>query len=227
MGDTALIEVFEERSSRFLNPQFIAEYLKNTDRPESAVPKLLDLEAHCYGPEAKRRLANFLLPALGSHESEIYFTRAGGNKLDRMRHLTKLQARVLASAMDESHKERMADILDKYCVRLLEASRLFERLDKSSKSVLEAAKHLLTMIAGGCFTVGSALNAARRQAKKYFSVPELTDLLHESGENEAVEAVALKRLVQASGLGDGALECGEAGVYRQRATGSTVSCGSQ
>ncbi|MCH8862551.1 MAG: hypothetical protein IID51_08565 [Proteobacteria bacterium] len=212
LGDIALINVFEDRSSRFLNPQFIAEYLKNADGPESTVPRLLDLEAHCFGREAKRRLANFLLPALGSHESEICFTRAGGNKLHRMRHLTELQARVLASAMHESHKKRMAHTLDKYCSRLLESSKLFERLDGSSNTALDAAKHLLTMIAGGCFTAGSALNAARRRAKEYFSVPEIADLLRKREENQAVEAVALKRLVHASGLGDGALECGETGV---------------
>lgn len=208
----ALIEVFEDRSSRFLNPQFIAEYLKNTDGPESAVPKLLDLEAHCYGRESKRRLANFLLPALGSHESEMCFTRAAGNKLDRMRHLAKLQGTVLASGMDESHKKRIAHILDKYCAKLVESGKLFERLDKSSKSVLEAAKHLLAMIAGGCFTTGYAMKAARHRAKAYLSAPELAYLFHDTRENEAVEAVSLKRLIQASGLGDGVLECGEAGA---------------
>lgn len=200
LGEITLIDVLEDRCSRFLNPQFVAEYLEDAEGPDQTLRKLLDLEGHCLGRYNKRRIANYILPVLSANENELYFTRAGGNKLDRMRYLAKLQKAIRASGMRDTHKAPMCDKLDNFCAALLKSSDLFHRLDQASNSPLAAAKNLLAMIASDCFTEGAAGSAARTRVKMYLAEPELMTLLQAPADHENPEGVALRHLAETAGM---------------------------
>lgn len=200
LGEITLIDVLEHRCSRFLNPQFVAEYLEDTEGPDQALGRLLDLETHCLGRQNKRRIANYILPVLSAGENAQYFTRDGGNKLDRMRYLAKLQKAVRASGMRDIHKAPMCDRLDIFCTALLKSSDLFRRLDQTSKGPLTAAKNLFAMIAGDCFTEGAAGTAARAKARLYLAEPELMAMLRAPADHRNPEGVALRHMAEAAGL---------------------------
>lgn len=200
LGDTTLIDVLEDRCGRFLNPQFVAEFLEDTEGPDQSLRKLLDLEVHCLGRQNKRRIANYILPVLSAGENERFFTNGGGNKLDRMRYLAKLQKAVKASGMRDTHKAPMCDRLDEFCTALLKSSDLFRRLDQTSKGPLTAAKNLLAMIASECFTEGAAGTAARTRARMYLAEPELMAMLRAPADHQNPEGIALRHLAETAGM---------------------------
>lgn len=200
LGEITLIDVLEDRCSRFLNPQFVAEYLEDAEGPDQTLRKLLDLETHSLGRHNKRRIANYILPVLSANENELHFTRASGNKLDRMRYLAKLQIAIKASGMSDTHKAPMCDKLDDFCAKLLKSSNLFKKLDENSKSPLAAAKNLLTMISSECFTEGSAGSAARTRVRMYLAEPQLLVFLRKPADHENPEGVALRHLIKMAGM---------------------------
>lgn len=177
LGRGTLIDALEDRCRRFLNPQFVAEYLQDVTGPQDGLKKLMTLEHHCIGLQNKRRIANHILPLLQSGNSEIYFTSSKGNPLDRMRYLAKLQGAIMASGMTEQHKEHMVERLDQLCHMTMTNAHLLELLEKRTKDPTEAAKRLLAMIAGECFSEGAAKSAAIERLESYFADPKLTALL--------------------------------------------------
>lgn len=200
LGEITLIDVLEDRCSRFLNPQFVAEFLEDTEGPHQSLRKLLDLEAHCLGRQNKQRIANYILPVLSAKDSENFFTRGGGNKLDHMRYLAKLQKAIKESGMRDTHKAPMCDRLDKFCTTLLRSSDLFRRLDQTSKGPLTAAKNLLAMIASDCFTEGAAGVAARTRARMYLAEPEIMAMLRAPADHQNPEGIALRHLAETAGM---------------------------
>lgn len=194
LGDTTIMDAIEDRCTRFLNPEFIAAYLADKDGPEETLTALVELEDHCYGQQNKRRIANYILPLLQSDENEMHFTRAGENPMDRMRYLAGIQASILASGINESHKDKMVDRTDQLCFAIMEKAKLLNRISAGGSSSLESGKRLLAMMAAECFTEGRAKNAAMNELRIFLTQPEFTTIL-QAGPDDATGA-EVRTLIQ-------------------------------
>lgn len=205
VGGDDMMEVLESRCGRYLNSDTIGAYLAEAETPADQVTRLLEIETHILGASNRRKLANYILPTLISADCETFLVEKNGNVMQRMRHITTMQRQVLESNLHDMHKRKLAEKLDDYCVGVIRKNNVLDRLEQSSGSPAEVVENLLKMCAGGCFTDGRAISAARLQAKKHLSKNGFLDSYLASASDAAAKGRMLQnfqQLLVAAGMTD-------------------------
>ena len=167
--------------------------------------RLLQIEPHILGASNQRKLANYMLPTLISADCEAFLVEKNGNVMQRMRHISAMQKQVFNSNLHEMHKRKLGETLDEYCVSVIRKNGVLERLEQSSGGPSETVDNLLKMCAGGCFTEGRAISAARLQAKKHLNKKGFLDNYLSAAPDAAASARLLQsfqQLLVAAGMTD-------------------------
>ncbi|WP_281302160.1 MULTISPECIES: hypothetical protein [unclassified Iodidimonas] len=205
LSDKPLDELLEGRTRRLLNPQTLGEYIATGHNPADKLQKLIDLERFCIGSSNKRMIANYMMPLLSdAPNEEFWLTPLGTGYAGRMRLLTRLQKRLIVSHLQDLPKNKLTERLDVYCLKLLENSKIFDRLAKSEGPSFDKAQRILRMLADGYFTHGEARALAEAEARRYMAEKDfLLPLTKIPKGSERLEAVQrLKKLMASAGLPD-------------------------
>jgi hypothetical protein len=211
-GEDSWVELCK-RSGKLLTTDEMTGFLGAANGPVERVERLLTLEQNILGTANKRKLADYLLPFITTPNHEPAYLQGPGTPIERLERLERLQRRVLASELMPAHREKGAQHLDGFAIRILKEAQLFARLRKSPKSEVEKALMILRLCASGTFTQGRALEFARGEARGYMKTPNFIDL-YLAGAASTTEMAArlmeLQRLLEAAGM---------------RADGSTIGSG--
>ncbi len=202
---TSLSEVLEERCARQLNAASIGAYLEEFRTPADKLTALLHLEPFVIGPANKRTLANYMLPLIASSQNEAFWCMGDESPTRRAQRLVRMQQRVLASSLQELHREKLATRLDELCLRVYEAADLFRRLRQQKKSAFVRAEQLLRLMADGYFTEGRARELAAAEVKRYMRDKSFAAGLAEIADPEERRRrlVAFRDLLSRAGIAEG------------------------
>ncbi|RMF17843.1 MAG: hypothetical protein D6757_00665 [Alphaproteobacteria bacterium] len=217
---TAFSEILETRCARLLNAPSIAAYLEEFRTPADKLAALLDLEPFVIGPANKRMLANYMLPLVTSSQNEAFWCQGDESPTRKARRLVCMQQRVLASSLQELHREMLAGRLDQLCVHVYEEAELFQRLRRQKKSAFVRAEQLLALIADGYFTEGRARELAVEEIKRYMRDKSFMQGLAEIDDSEERKKrlLAFRSLLARAGIA----EDGTSGKQTSPASGETA-----
>lgn len=175
LGDTRMMEAINNRISRWLHPESIAEFLRDATEADVRANRLIDLEPNILGAANKRKLAEFLMPVLTSPQAELYLTDDSAPVSEQMKRLATIQKRILKSQLQDMHKRQLAEKLDDLCFRMVQKRNLFKRLLSGNNSVADKCIGLLKMVLEGYFTVGRSEDEARILIRRLLLKPEFRE----------------------------------------------------
>lgn len=203
LGGANMEQALEERCSKWLYAEAMADYLSHSEKQDERLVKLLGLEKLIVGKANKRKLATYLDPIITSPQAEMYLTREMGGVTERMRKLVKLQTFIQDSDLQANLTQRYSEKLDEYNCSVVKSSGLFKRLEQGGGSVVEKGVALLRMCADGYFTHGRSLQYAQDVAERYLKAPEFVPAFI-AGSNDRGERTRrfaeLQKLVVEAGI---------------------------
>jgi hypothetical protein len=203
LGEAESWDAFCNRCARLLSTDAVAMLLEGVIGPRERADLLLEIEPNILGPANKRKLGDHLTPFIINPHHEPAYLQSPGTTTERLERIERLQRRILASELLHAHRKKMGEHLDGFAMRILQETQLFERLRKSSKTVVEKAMVILRLCAGGAFTQGRALETARGEARLNMKASDFIDMyLAGSKDNKemASRLMEFQRLLQAAGL---------------------------
>lgn len=202
--DLVLLEAAKKRGARYLNNQFISEFLEPCKTPAEEIEYLFDLANVVEGEDNLQKIANFALPITLNSENEVYFKAVDGAYIKRMRDLAHTQRKVLTSSMTETYKKKIAEKLDEFCTGSLEKGKIFLRIKKTSASPALAGQQLMQMIANGYFAEGQCVIKARKEARRYLHLPNYLEscIVGNTDMERAKSLMGVKDLLIKSGMAD-------------------------
>ena len=160
----ALVEAFTHRSARLLAPEAVEEALCGAADPGEELDRLFQMEDNLVGESNKAKLASYVRAKLGSNGCEAYFCRGQGQPLERLARLTRLQARARSGTFPETDKAEMAAAFDALGLKILDASKIIDRIAGSDQPALKRAAALLRLAVEGVLPEGRCRDAARSRA---------------------------------------------------------------
>lgn len=182
----ALVEAFTHRSARLLAPEAVEEALTGAASPAEELNRLLVMEDNLVGEMNKKKLASYVRARLKSNSCEAWFCRGPGQPLERLAQLSRLQARALKGTFPEADKAEMAAAFDELGLKILDATRIIERIADSSQPVLHRCSALLKLAAEGMLPQGRCLADAQARAMRLLG--------SEMGRAEAARAESAPKL---------------------------------
>lgn len=192
LGGADMEAALADRSGRCLHDDAVTDHLGPATNPGRRAEALLDLEPLVIGAANKRKLANYVLPILTLPDNELFFLQENGDVSDRLRCLTRLQVKVVASRFQDMHRRQMAEKLDQLNVRIVQGDSLFQRVRDGQGSDVDKGLHLLRLVADGHFTRGKSIAAAREQVLVHLRTRGFLERLAERGEDVAEKTRNLK-----------------------------------
>jgi hypothetical protein len=163
-----VIDVFSDRSRRFVTHEPLYQYLQDARGPDEKVARLLTVEENIIGAENKRELATFILPQITMHNFE---EQAGNGVLAKLKRVAELQTRVLRSGFQEVQKNHLAAALDGVAKSIEEKARLLASLETRFPSPVERAQALLKLAGAGALTKGELQMKARKMIMAALASP--------------------------------------------------------
>jgi len=203
-GYPALQTTFEERCARLLNPQALSAYLDEAVHLVERIDRLLDLAQSTIGERNLATIAEHVAYLLEDRDNRDFWIRPVGASLEqRMKTAARLQQKILASRLPETHRERLAGQLDRLCVELLERSAVIERIQTADSPSVEKGKRLLKLLGEAHVTRGVAARRVRAAVQRCLADPEVLACLEQATANgeQATLARELHRLLQKAGFG--------------------------
>lgn len=192
MHPDSLVEAFTHRSARLLSPDAVDEALKGAADPAEEITRLLSMEDNLVGEMNKKKLASYVRARLGSNSAEAWFCRGPGQPLERLARLTRLQERALNGTFPQADKEEMAAAFDALGLKVLDHTRIIERIAGSPQPALTRAGALLKLAAQGVLPQGRCLTDAHARAMRL--------LASEMGRKEAASDEASAKLMEIQDL---------------------------
>jgi hypothetical protein len=159
LAPEGLIEVFAERSRRFVSHEPLFQYLQDARSPDEKVARLLTAEENIVGPESKRELATFIMPLIGLHSFE---EQLGSGVLNKLKRVAELHGRVLRSGFQDVQKNQLACALDIVAKTIEERARLLASLETRFPDPVDRAQVLLNLSGAGVLMQGDVQMKARR-----------------------------------------------------------------
>ncbi|MEE2565192.1 hypothetical protein [Hyphobacterium marinum] len=160
----SLQDAFSQRSSRLLTPETIGDYLVESADAGVEIDRLLALEENIVGAQNKRKLAGYIRAALGAHKTETYFLRGPGGPAERLAGLVARQKRVEAGHFPPEDEAELMAAFDAMGVRILEETRLLERVADGDRPALDRAAALLKLATTGILPKGDCTTFAQTKA---------------------------------------------------------------
>jgi len=160
----SLVDAFTHRSAKLLAPDVVEEALANAKDPAEQIERLFQIEDNIVGDQNKKKLAAYIRGRLGSSQAESHFVRGEGQPLERLARLTALQTRAAKGSFPKSDKAELADAFDAVGMKLLDESKILQRLADSSRPPLDSARALLKLAASGVLPQGRCCEDAKSRA---------------------------------------------------------------
>lgn len=160
----SLQEAFSQRSSRLLTPETIGDYLADSADAGEEINRLLALEENLVGAQNKRKLAGYIRATLSAHKTETYFLRGNGGPAERLAGLVARQKRVAAGHFPPEEEAGLLKAFDALGVRILEETRLLDRVADGDRPVLDRAAALLKLATTGVLPMGDCTAFAQTRA---------------------------------------------------------------
>lgn len=160
----SLQDAFSQRSSRLLTPETIGDYLVESADAGVEIDRLLALEENIVGAQNKRKLAGYIRAALGAHKTETFFLRGAGGPTERLAGLVARQKRVAAGHFPPENEAELMAAFDAIGVRILEETRLLERVADGDRPALDRAAALLKLATTGILPRGDCTTFAQTRA---------------------------------------------------------------
>ncbi len=203
-NEAGLVETAKVRVNRYLNNEFMAEFLSKAANPIEEILRLMSLEKYVMGENNKRKVGSYLVPVVLATDNEVYFSGVDGKYLERMQELNKAQRAVIKSNIPDSHKENVVPKLDEYCFGIMNKAKIIKRIDANAKSGTDAGQKLLEMLSKGYFTEGNSAKIARKITRKYMKEPGfLEDCIDAPTEQERVrKLLGFRDLLFKAGMAD-------------------------
>lgn len=162
----ALVEAFTHRSARLLAPDAVEEALSEAASPAEELNRLLVMEDNLVGDMNKKKLASYVRAKLKANSCEAWFCRGPGQPLERLAQLTRLQTRALKGTFAQADKDEMAEAFDALGLKVLEATRILDRIATSSQPVLNRCGALLKLAAQGVLPQGRCMADAQSRTMR-------------------------------------------------------------
>lgn len=166
LGDADRIEInnlCERRIDRHLSREDISHYLGPDMNIYNRMNRLLDLEKIIPTEVNKRVISGFIRPIFELSENEKLLSCFDDRYLEKMQRLTRLQSRILRSAIEDPQRSILSEKLDKSCQLLIEDGELMEKLCGLPISIGKKGVRLLKLMNSGHFTKGHCLELANKQ----------------------------------------------------------------
>ncbi|GGE43085.1 hypothetical protein GCM10011367_17190 [Marinicauda pacifica] len=168
----SLVEAFTHRSARLLSPDAIDEALKNSASPHEEIMRLLAMEDNLVGEMNKQKLASYVRTKLRANSAESWYSRGPGQPLERLSKLSQLQARTLAGTFPQADKTETAQAFDELGLKVLESTKIVERIASSGQPALARVSALLKLAAQNVLPQGRCLQDAHARAMRLLASPE-------------------------------------------------------
>lgn len=202
LAPQALVEAFTHRSARLLAPETIDEALEGAGDATTQIERLLAMEDNLVGAANKNKLAGYVRNRLNSQGSQSWFIRGPGQPFERLARLAALQRRCDAGTFDAKDKAELSAAFDAMGLAVLEETRVFDRITKSGRPVLDQAAALLKLSVQGLLPSGRCTAQAQDLAGQLLG--------SEDGRTEAADPgaaptlAALQSLLAQAAVGEGA-----------------------
>ncbi len=160
----SLVDAFTHRSAKFLAPEVVDDILSTANDPEEQIERLFQIEDNIVGDQNKKKLASYIRGRLGTPQAESHFLRGDGQPLERLSRLTALQKRAGKGSFPKADKRELAEAFDTMGLRVLDETKILQRLAEADRPPLESARALLKLAASGVLPVGRCCEDAKSRA---------------------------------------------------------------
>ncbi len=203
IGQVPMVEAIGQRCARWVHPEAISDVLRGATDIGDRYDRLIRLERNIVGNANKRKVGEFIVPLVMSSQSETFLTEEGGPVTQRLKRLFAMQEAALNSALQDIHRNKLAEHLDDLAFKLIKKVRLIERMTEGEGSSVEKCFSLLRMSVEGFFTRGKADTMARHAIRRCLAMPEFAGTFLgnvQTREEKVVKLEALTTLLKQAGI---------------------------
>ena len=160
LDDGDVTSALAERSRRFLTQEALGELLASAKSIDEKLDKLLTIEESIEGAANKRALTPFVASVLSGRDLDANFA-PDLPVPQRLRRAAGLQKRLLGSGLQDTQREKLAELLDDICVRIEAAGRYLAGLKQRMTDPSQRIDAYLDLFNANAFTRGAMTQKAR------------------------------------------------------------------
>lgn len=154
IGGEKVVEAIETRMGRQAEPENLILLLQDDQTVVQKIKALTELQDRMIGDANKRSVNTLIKGQFDRREFPKDLLDLGDTPTQKLKVVSDLYDHVMDSDIPEGMKERFGEALEEIQMGFIKETKLFAKINKSSRNVSETVMKLVDLCRGGMFTKG-------------------------------------------------------------------------